>query len=200
MNKILLYGASGHGNVVLSVLKSLKYELVGFFDDNVNIKNSIYQIINNYDPEFYINTPIMISIGDNYIRKQLTKKIKHKYITLNHPSSIIDRISTIEEGTIVMHNVVVQTNTHIGKHCIINTNAIVDHDCNISDFVHISPASCICGNVTINEGTHIGANSTILPNLQIGKWCKIGAGAVITKNIPDNAVVVGNPGKIIKYL
>jgi len=199
MNKILLYGASGHSKVVISVLKSLKYELVGIFDDNDNIKQPFYEIKNFYDPTFFINIPLLISIGDNNIRKQLTQKIKHKYITLIHPSSIVDDNSIIELGTVVMHNSVVQTNTKIGKHCIINTNASIDHDCNISDFVHISPSACICGNVSINEGTHIGANATVLPNLKIGKWCKIGAGSVVTKNVPDNTVVVGNPGKIIKY-
>jgi sugar O-acyltransferase (sialic acid O-acetyltransferase NeuD family) len=202
MNKILLYGASGHGKVVISVLKSLEYELAGIFDDNINIShlNINTQIVNVYDPTFFSNAPIIISIGDNKIRKNLTKIIKHKYISLKHPSSIINETSMIDIGTVLMHNSVVQANTIIGQHCIINTSAVVEHDCFISNFVHISPGACLCGNVTINEGTHVGANSTILPNIQIGKWCKIGAGAVITKNIPDNVVVVGNPGKIIKYI
>ena len=55
------------------------------------------------------------------------------------------------------------------------------------------------GNVEIGEGTHIGSGAIVIPNVVIGKWAVIGAGAVIIKDVPDYAVVVGNPGKIIKY-
>lgn len=52
----------------------------------------------------------------------------------------------------------------------------------------------------VKEGASIGANATILPGVTIGKKAMIGAGAVVTKNIPDYAVAVGNPAKIIRYL
>jgi serine acetyltransferase len=45
----------------------------------------------------------------------------------------------------------------------------------------------------------IGAGAVILPGLTIGNNAMIGAGAVITKNVPDNAVVIGNPGKIKRF-
>ncbi|MFC0184902.1 DapH/DapD/GlmU-related protein [Pseudarcicella hirudinis] len=69
----------------------------------------------------------------------------------------------------------------------------------MEDFVHISPNACICGGVSIGEGTHIGAGAIVIQGISIGRWATIGAGAVIVKNVPDYAVVVGNPGKIIKY-
>jgi len=82
---------------------------------------------------------------------------------------------------------------------IINTNASVDHDCKIHDFAHISPQVGLAGGVEIGEGTHIGIGACIIQNITIGKWATIGAGTVVLKNVPDYAVVVGNPGKIIKY-
>lgn len=51
---------------------------------------------------------------------------------------------------------------------------------------------------TILSGASIGANATILPNITIGKNAMVGAGAVVTKDVPDNAVVVGNPAYIVK--
>jgi acetyltransferase EpsM len=53
--------------------------------------------------------------------------------------------------------------------------------------------------VIIGEGTHVGINATVLPNIIIGKWCTVGAGAVVIKNVPDFAVVVGNPARIVKF-
>lgn len=52
----------------------------------------------------------------------------------------------------------------------------------------------------VKKGASIGANATILPGLVIGENAFVGAGSVVTKDVPDNALVVGNPAKIIKYL
>lgn len=52
----------------------------------------------------------------------------------------------------------------------------------------------------VKEGASVGANATILPGITIGKFAMIGAGAVVTKSVPDYAVVVGNPGKVIRYI
>jgi Acetyltransferase (isoleucine patch superfamily) len=51
----------------------------------------------------------------------------------------------------------------------------------------------------VEEGASIGANATILPGIRIGRNAMIGAGAVVTRSVPPNAIVVGNPAKIIGY-
>ena len=52
----------------------------------------------------------------------------------------------------------------------------------------------------VRKGASIGANATILPGITIGARAMIGAGAVVTRSVPPNAVVVGNPAKIIGYV
>ena len=52
----------------------------------------------------------------------------------------------------------------------------------------------------IKKGAKIGANSTILPGLVIGVNSLVGAGSVVTKDVPDNAVVAGNPARLIKMI
>ena len=54
------------------------------------------------------------------------------------------------------------------------------------------------GKVTIGNNVFIGANTTILPNTKIGDNVIIGANSLICNDIPENSVVVGNPGKIMK--
>lgn len=54
--------------------------------------------------------------------------------------------------------------------------------------------------ILVKEGASVGANSTILPGITIGKFAMVGAGSVVTKSVPDYAVVVGNPAKIIRYI
>ena len=52
----------------------------------------------------------------------------------------------------------------------------------------------------IRKGAMVGANATILPGVVIGAYALVGAGSVVTKDVPDRAVVVGNPAKVIKVL
>ena len=52
--------------------------------------------------------------------------------------------------------------------------------------------------VEVGTGSHIGAGAVVIPEIKIGKWCIIGAGTVVIKDVPDYAVVVGNPGKVIR--
>lgn len=51
----------------------------------------------------------------------------------------------------------------------------------------------------VRNGSSIGANATILPGLEIGAGAMVGAGAVVTRNVPANAIVVGNPARIVGY-
>jgi acetyltransferase-like isoleucine patch superfamily enzyme/dTDP-4-dehydrorhamnose 3,5-epimerase-like enzyme len=56
------------------------------------------------------------------------------------------------------------------------------------------------GETVIGVGASIGANATILPGLTIGRQAMVGAGAVVTKDVPPNAIVVGNPARIVGYV
>jgi acetyltransferase-like isoleucine patch superfamily enzyme len=56
------------------------------------------------------------------------------------------------------------------------------------------------GGAHVKSLARIGANSTILPGVTIGRNSLVGAGSVVTKDVPDNAVVVGNPAKVIKMI
>ena len=51
----------------------------------------------------------------------------------------------------------------------------------------------------VQRGASIGANATLLPGVTIGAGAMVGAGAVVTRDVPENAVVVGNPARITGY-
>ncbi len=53
---------------------------------------------------------------------------------------------------------------------------------------------------TVKAGASIGGGATILPGITIGRGAMVGAGAVVTKSVPDYAVVVGNPARVVRYL
>ncbi|MDD1792387.1 N-acetyltransferase [Enterovibrio sp. ZSDZ42] len=54
--------------------------------------------------------------------------------------------------------------------------------------------------ILIKKNASLGANTTILPGITVGENALVGAGSVVTKDVPDNAIVVGNPAKIVRYI
>jgi acetyltransferase-like isoleucine patch superfamily enzyme len=80
----------------------------------------------------------------------------------------------------------------------VNHKASVDHECQIGLGVHLAPSATLCGLVSVGDGAMVGTNATVLPRIQIGRGATIGGGAVVTKDVPDYAVVVGNPARIIR--
>ncbi len=198
---MLLYGASGHGKVISSVFEQLNEPIAGIFDDNpMNSVLNKYSVIGSYSTQLFVNEKIIISIGDNKIRKSLSNKVQHSFGICVSPSSICDNSIKFGDGSVVLHGSIIQRDTLIGNHVIVNTSASIDHDCIISDYVHISPGATLCGAVQVDEGTHIGAGAIVIPNVRIGKWCIIGAGTVVVKDIPDFSLVTGVPGREIKKL
>jgi len=52
----------------------------------------------------------------------------------------------------------------------------------------------------IRKGASIGSGATILSNINIGENAFVGAGSVVTKDVPPNAIVAGNPAKVLRYI
>lgn len=72
--------------------------------------------------------------------------------------------------------------------------ATINHDFNMRHTIYTY------GKVLIKKNAWIGMGATILPGVTIGEYAVVGAGAVVTKDVPDYAVAVGNPAKVIKYI
>jgi len=198
---IYIYGAGGHARVVIEILEQEKKIILGLLDTNPAIKSLFdYPVFQEIPVNGLGNgAKMIICIGNNAIRKKLATKYLGSFEIAIHPSANISLRSVVGEGTVVMAAVSVNCDTVIGKHVILNTNCSVDHDCVLEDFVHISPNAALAGDIQIGEGSHIGIGACVIQGIKIGKWSTIGAGAVIINDVPDYAVVVGKPGKIIKY-
>lgn len=191
-----IYGASGHGAVILDILSRKGKMVQGFIDDR--ILDSFKGLKVQEPAELALNEEIILGIGRNSIRRELVSRLKNVvYISAIHPNAILANDVTIGVGCAVMAGAVINSSSELGNHTIVNTKASVDHDCVLEDFVHISPGATICGGVHVGVASHIGAGATVLPNIRIGCDVTVGAGAVVTKDIPDNCIVVGVPARIL---
>ena len=195
---INLFGAGGHAKVIKDIIEAQGDKVEVMYDDSPHC-SVIHNIPVVKTSDTKLRPPLIISIGSNKVRKIIADRYPIEYGKAVHPKAIVSPHSQIGNGTVIMQGAIIQSDAEIGKHCIINTGASVDHECKIGDFAHISPRATLCGNVSVGEGSWIGAGSVVIPGVNIGKWCTIGAGSVVIKDVPDGAVMVGVPAKIMKY-
>jgi acetyltransferase-like isoleucine patch superfamily enzyme len=116
----------------------------------------------------------------------------------------------------------IQKGATIGKNCKISSHSFICEGVNIKDNVFIghnvtfindkfprstnedgsvqTEADWVCVDTIIEEGASIGSSATLLCGITVGKRAIVGAGSMVTKDVPANAIVAGNPAKIIKYI
>jgi UDP-2-acetamido-3-amino-2,3-dideoxy-glucuronate N-acetyltransferase len=121
----------------------------------------------------------------------------------------------IGKSCVIGQNCMIGPNVKIGDGCKIQNNVSVYYNVTLEDDVFVGP-SVVFTNVNnprafinrmnetrptlIKKGSSIGANATIVCGHTIGSYAFVGAGSVVTKDIPDFALVVGNPAKIIGWV
>jgi UDP-3-O-[3-hydroxymyristoyl] glucosamine N-acyltransferase len=109
----------------------------------------------------------------------------------------------IEEGTelraFVTVDRAVQGSTIIGKHNKIDHHVHIAHNAVIGDYNTFANGCSIEGSCMIGSFNTFGSNVTVQRKVKIGSHCRFGSGTVVAKDIPDGAIVVGNPGRILRF-
>ena len=182
---LAIYGTGGHAKSIFNLIKAGNKTYI--------VKGGIKKLLENKKK---INE-LIIAIGDNTIREKNFKILKKnfKFATLIHSKSHCAYGVKIGEGTVVMPGSLINTDTTIGRNCIINSSSSIDHDCLIGDHTHICPGTVLAGNVSIGKNCWIGLGSKIIQNCNIGNNVFVAAGSVVTKDIKSNSFVKGIPAK-----
>ncbi len=191
-----IYGAGGHGKVVLDAMQVACIDCTGFVDDKeistwMGLK--VYQpSVMDLEAEIYLH----LAVGNSKAREDIaTRLTKVRFFSISHPTAIIAKTAQIGSGTFIAAQSIIAPDAQIGNHSIVNHAAVVDHDCVVGDYTHIAPHSSLGGGVKVGKGVLIGAGAVVLAGITIANYAIIGAGAVVTKNIAAGTTVIGNPAK-----
>ena len=213
--KIIILGAGGNCLDILDTLNDINksrqdtvYECVGFLDDDertwgrerygVRVLGPL-QSASQYPDCLFING---IGSPNDFWRKceiiLRTGVPVHRFETIVHPTASVSRMSKLGYGTVIFQHVTITSNVRIGNHVIILPNTVVSHDDVIGDYTCIAGGVCISGAVVIGQSCYLGTNSTIAVGVKVGDHCLIGMGSVVLRDVPENSVVVGNPGRFLR--
>lgn len=141
-------------------------------------------------------------------------------------SNNIGEGTRIWQFAVVLKEATIGRNCNICAHTLIENDVVLGDNVTVKSGVYIWDGTTIGNNVfigpcatftndkmprskvypeafariTIEDHASIGANATLLPGIAIGKHAMVGVGAVVTKDVPDYAVVVGAPAKVVRYI
>ena len=212
-DSFLIWGAGGHGKVVADIVRAAGGTVAGFVDRNPAKLGTIAEpggasvVISEAEllalfaasgalREVEGATAIALGIGDNVSRITSLRTASDVSIpALVHPSAVVSAWSLLGRGTVVFPLAVVNSAATLGEGVIVNSGAIIEHDCVVGDGAHIAPGSVLTGGVLVGARTTVGAGATLLPGVRVGCDATVGAGAVVTRDVPDHAIVAGNPAR-----
>jgi sugar O-acyltransferase (sialic acid O-acetyltransferase NeuD family) len=193
MKDILLVGGGGHCKSVIDVIElENKYNIVGIVDKKELIGQNIlkYKVIgcDNDLPELFKKYKYAVvtvgQIKSNNLRVKLfntLKNIGYKLPIIISPLAYVSKYSTIEIGTVVMHQVLINANAQIGLNCILNTKALIEHDVVVEDNCHISTGAILNGGVIVKENTFFGSNSMAKEYIEIKAKSIVRGGVTLLK-------------------
>ena len=188
---IILIGGGGHCISCIDIVElTNQFEIMGILDIPEKVGSRIlnYPIIGiDDDIQMLIEKcqDFLITIGQiktSNVRHKLLDKVKTaggRLPVIISPKAHVSIHAIVEEGTIIMHHVLVNAGAKIGKGCIINSKALIEHEVMIGDFCHISTAACINGQVTIGSNSFIGSNTVVGNNIRITENTLIAAGSQV---------------------
>lgn len=209
---MIIAGAKGFAKELLELIyRDYRYKDIMFYDDiSQGLPDTLFgrfKIIKSEEilmKTIKSNAYFVLGVGIPKVRYQLYKLFTSNggiIKTIISNNAYVGSFETeILNGCTIMDRVMITNNVKIGECSLINANTIVAHDSIIGKFADIAPNVTISGNCTVGEFVSIGTGAIILPGVKIGNNVIIGAACVIKNHIPDNSLVIGSPGKVIKKL
>jgi acetyltransferase-like isoleucine patch superfamily enzyme len=148
-----------------------------------------------------------LNVGRRFRKSFFSKIINKRNVDIGNDFDLKFGASISGDKFICGHNVSIGMGSHIigrvslGSNIRIAQNVVV-----VSDYYGLKKGESFItqpadskGDIIIGHDVWLGANSIVLSGVTIGDGACVGAGSVVTQSIPDHAIVVGNPAKIVRY-
>lgn len=212
-DRYVLWGSAGHARVLADIIGLAGGQILALFDNDpaavsclpgVPVRHGragLHAWLSEQESLAGVKAAIAIGGARGRDRVELAHEFRLAGLPLPHlihPTAAVSASACMGDGCQVLAMAVVAAAVSMGEACIINNSANVDHECRLGSGVHVAPGAVLCGCVTVGDNVMIGAGAVVLPRLRIGAGALIGAGSVVTRDVPDGAVLTGNPASVIR--
>lgn len=215
MKKLVIFGGSGIGMIAASIACDLGiYEVSGFLNDIIEPGTLIgkykqfpvigktedyLSLLKDDKVVFFVAYVGMQHERDTYLKLESLEIPNDRWASLIHPTAIIPKgMCSIGKGVLFAPNSQLSPDATIGDNCILLGNSFVGHDSILDRFAHVTTGGIVGGNDYIGKAVHVGSNAVIREKLKIGSFSLIGSGAVVINDVPERAIMIGNPARILK--
>ncbi len=211
MDKVVIFGASGHGKVTIDILERTgNHEIIGLLDANKEQGTQVlgYPVLGTMEqvPGLFQSIPdlkFFVAIGDNCARHWVVQQLKEinpniSFVNAIHPNTIIGKGVKLGTGIMIMAGSIINTDSNIGDFAIVNTRSSVGHESHLMEFSSVAPNTTLAGNVVIGAFSAISMSTTILNRRIIGEHTVVGAGSLVTRDVKDHAIYYGTPAVFIR--
>ncbi len=195
---LLLIGTGGHARSCIEVIESAGLRIFGLVDRDTGVvgRDVLGYSVLGRDTELLKlakdSSGVLIAVGQ--IGRPKVRVELHETLVRNgiEPAIVfastarVSRHTSVGQGSVVMHQAVVNACARVGVNCIINTGAIVEHDVKIGDHCHVAIGAVIGGDALIGAGSFIGAGAIVSHGVSIGPGSIIGAGSVVMSDCPPD--------------
>lgn len=209
---LALYGASGLGTEYLLLAERInsdyRWSDMIFVDDDPSKEGQtladkpIMPFTTALETYGVDNLQFVLSVGEPAVKDILFKKLKDngcKLTNLFAPDLYYSRNATLGEGIVIQLYNGIPPMAVFGNNVLIQGRTCMGHNLVLGDNVVVSSFAFVGGDTVVGKNTYIGPHACVRNGLKIGENVIVGMGSVVTKDIPDNAVVYGNPAKVMRY-
>jgi acetyltransferase EpsM len=207
--KLVILGGTGSGIIVADAAKvsTRAFDVIGFLNDREPRGSSFSGIPVLGGFETWSDCPAEVHFISAFPKAKETFARFARLVSLGipddrwatviHPAAQVAQDARLGPGSFVGAAAVVEPGVVGGKHVCARGGSYVSHDVRLGDYTFVGPNATILGRCTIGEGAHVAANVVYREETAIGKYAVLGLGAVSLADVPDFAIIAGNPARVI---
>lgn len=214
---VVILGAGGYAGVVYEILSQQpELRVIGCTDKALGISERTVgegvrlPILGDDDalPGLARQHPglsAVLALGPDLmdVRAQLIQTLMRLGIeprTAIHPQAIVSRTATLGAGTVVRAGAAISDAVQLGPHGMVGLASSIDHHTAIGANVYVGQGARVSTYVEVEDQVVIEMGASINSRVKIGRGARITGGAFVNTDIPELAVVVGVPGRVVRYL
>jgi len=206
---VVIVGAGHQGRNVADILVRGGTAVAGFLDDTRTLGERVngVAVLGGFDRaadgELLQHAAFIVALGDNRIRRELSRAIWQRGGVLAsaiHPAADVSPSARLGAGICVQAFARILSNASVGDFALVEGLTTIGSDVVLGEAAFVGPGAQVTAGAALGEGAYVGANAIVVGPARVGAHTVVGAGAVVRGDLPERVLAVGAPCRIVRPL